>query len=98
MEERMTAFKYLDRDSTSPMMRFKVVTPSDANDLPTSSSITWPVRGLHNKGTGGVVSVVNKEGDQELFYIPQGGNLPVYCVRVRSTGTTIGAGDLIAFG
>lgn len=91
-------FKFLSRDSTSPMMRFKDVTPHDTNPLSVSSGIDFPVRGLHNKGTAGNVVIVNAEGDEETFHILQGQNLPVYCVQVKATGTTTGAGDLIAFG
>lgn len=84
-------FKFLSRDSTSPMMRFAAITPHDTNLL----AVDFPVRGLHNAGAAGTVVVVNAEGDQATFFIGEGQNLPVYCARVRATGTTAGA--LIAY-
>lgn len=92
----MSLFNLLRRDSTSPMMRFKAVTPDDTDDLATASGVDFPVRGLHNAGTSGDVVVVNYEGDEETFHVLQGQNLPVYCTQVKATGTTAGA--LIAFG
>ena len=69
-----------------------VVTPSDTTDI----SGGRYTRAIYVGGSGGTLVVVMNETDITFTGVPAGSILPIRCTRVKSTGTTVAAGGIVA--